>query len=101
MLALKLALEKNHFGYFEYDNPDVQKGTKFSESAQGQVVWAEKDFSRYRHQSSTLHPANPALHCSWPPFQTFWTKSRATQTNEPCVYNKWLKDLLQVLCNLL
>lgn len=38
MLALKLALEKNHFGYFEYDNPDVQKGTKFSESAQGQVV---------------------------------------------------------------
>lgn len=35
MLVLKVALEKNHFGYFEYDNPDVQKGTKFSNICSG------------------------------------------------------------------
>lgn len=101
MLALKLALEKNPFGYFEYENPDVQKEPNSQTSAQGWVLWAEKDFSQHRNQSSTKHPAKPALHCSWFPFQAFWTKTRATQTNESCVYNEWLKDLLQLLCNLL
>lgn len=35
MLVLKLALKKNHFGYFEYDNPDVQKRTKFPDICSG------------------------------------------------------------------
>lgn len=31
----KVALEKNHFGYFEYDNPDVQEETKLSDICSG------------------------------------------------------------------
>lgn len=60
MLVFKLALEKNHFGYFEYDNPDVQKGTKFSDICSGPGSLSWEGFLTVQASEQHFAPCKPS-----------------------------------------